>query len=177
MAEMRFCRIPGMLLLFCLLLTGLSACGSRPVPQPKVETAREEIICTAPEISGEEAQVSWESYLKEYGDDLVYVELNEPVTLTFEGEQPEELEIRDSIIDENGALRYQERGTELRAFSWDEEQQAYTIYIPGHFGSMLSSDSSDYEPGACLRGLEIQYRWKGESYISLLVLRTDAGLM
>ena len=42
---------------------------------------------------------------------------------------------------------------------------------------MLSSDSSDYEQGTCLRGLEINYRWNGEDYTSLLALRTDAGLM
>ena len=183
MAAMK--RSGSMLLMF--LLVGFpvlnAGCGGE-VPQPTMEASEGEIICTVPESTdtaaentGEDAEASWREYLEEYGDELVYVELNEPVTLSFEGEQPEELEIRDSIIDENGALRYQERVTELRAFTWDEEQQAYTIYIPGHFGSMLSSDSADYEPGACLRGMEIHYQWNGEEYTSLLALRTDAGLM
>ena len=176
MAAMK--RYGSMLLAFLLLgIPVLGAgCGGR-VPQPTMEASEWEIVCTVPQRTDTEAEISWKEYLEEYGDQLVYVELNDPVTLRFEGEQPQELEIRDSVIDENGALRYQERVTELRAFTWDEKQQAYTIYIPGHFGSMLSSDSSDYEQGACLRGLEINYRWNGEDYTSLLALRTDAGLM
>lgn len=87
------------------------------------------------------------------------------------------LEVRDSIIDDTGKLRYQDRVTEIRDCRWQKEEQEYTFFLSGHFGSMLSSDAGDYEPGASLRGLEIRSQWNGKEVTSRFVVRSDAGLM
>lgn len=154
---------------------GIAGCGDRVVPQAQVSADEEELVCTEDAQASEEA--SWKEYMEAYGSELAYLELGTEILVSFDGEKPEELEVRDSVIDEEGNLRYGDRVTEIRDCRWQEDQKAYTFYLSGHFGSVLSSDLADYEPGACLRGLEIHYRWDGKDYTSRFVVRTDAGLM
>lgn len=156
--------------------TGLAGCGDRRIPQAQVSWEDGELVCTEAAWTSEE-EASWRDYMEEYGENLSYLELGTELTVSFDGEKPEGLEVRDSVIDEEGNLRYEDRVTEIRDCRWQEDQEAYTFYLSGHFGSVLSPDLADYEPGACLRGLEINYRWDGKDYTSRFVVRTDAGLM
>ncbi len=107
-------------------------------------------------------------------DDLPYVPMGTEVTVEFDDQAPDEVELRDFLLREDGTVRYTDREVRTIPVMLDGNQCLFTLDM--NWAALLSSNSADYEPGATIRGFRLACSWGGKQREYTFILRTDAGI-
>lgn len=105
--------------------------------------------------------------------DIPYIQLGESIEVHLAEEDDADYELTDVVLLPDGSYKYKM-----------PDNGPQTVLISGGSGSFelginpaafLSSSTSDYEPGATLRGFRLSGMSGGELQDIYFVLRTDAG--
>ncbi|MCC8122924.1 MAG: hypothetical protein LIO58_05250 [Oscillospiraceae bacterium] len=105
---------------------------------------------------------------------LQYVELGTVINIKFKNAMPENVQISDMLLDENGNELYSEKEIRLLDFSILSDNEIY-ITLQSHPASLLSSQLESYQSGHTIRGFQIACEWDEEySNSYFFAIRTDA---
>lgn len=160
---------------------------------PEAETApqsgTEAAVMITYQSGGREKELFWR-YAGENGEALFpemakekekipYVPLGSGIYVHFqEGECPDEVMIREMILNEDGTEKYGEEAVTAYTRNGDDMEEGYAyIYLEVNRNAFASTDSDTYRKGGVLRGFRIfcSPGTEGEQEYDLL-LRTDAAM-
>lgn len=109
-------------------------------------------------------------------DDLVYVPDKKEISIKFNEEIPKDIHLLEYIIDENGNYKY----------STDEVEKSIDVSMNGdkasfklepNMATLFSSDSTDYDKGAVIKGYRMVCEWKDRKSEYLFVIKSDAAVI
>lgn len=117
-----------------------------------------------------------EEWLEQYGVPAYYPNGTIiKIVLPEKTASPDSVKLTDSIIREDGSLKYDERAavTEIKP---DINENVISFALDGYMASSLSSSLADYENGAVLRCFELTCKWGDNECIYTFCIRTDASV-
>ncbi len=105
--------------------------------------------------------------------DIKYLEMDDLVEITFTKHLPSQVVLHDSILTENGEMKYE--STILKEETLDVIDGKAIYRMNENLAALLSSNSKDYEPGATIRGYQLDCTYNDSVYSYYFVLRSDAS--
>lgn len=105
--------------------------------------------------------------------DLPYIKLNQEFQIAFNGTAPDSVKLEDYILQPNGNARYSER--EVQTIPIELKNGQGSFVLNANPAAFLSSASSDYEPGASIRGFRLTCQWGKNECEYAFIIRSDAG--
>ncbi len=105
--------------------------------------------------------------------DLPYIKLNQEFQITFHGTAPDFAKLEDYIVQPNGNTRYSER--EVQTIPIEFKNGKGSFVLAANPAAFLSSASSDYQPGASIRGFRLICQWGKNECEYAFIIRSDAG--
>ena len=117
-------------------------------------------------------QIPWKKYIQNT-EELLYLELESEIKIHFSRANVQQLMIQDSILTEEGTLKYQSNMTQRIDYKF-KDKNTYTFSITSHPAVGFSSNLEDYKTGESLIGFDISYEWEGKYYHCLFVIKTEA---
>ncbi|MBI9014656.1 MAG: hypothetical protein JEZ08_20630 [Clostridiales bacterium] len=104
---------------------------------------------------------------------LPYFELGSEITISFDDDlAPDEYELYDYILNENGTPKYTDNEVIKRPISLDKGTGSFSLET--HFAALLSSHSNDYKNGTSIRGFKLVCRWGEDECEYGFIIRSDA---
>ncbi len=114
-------------------------------------------------------------WLEQYGDPVYYPDGTVfEVALPKKNTAPDSVKLTDSVIREDGSLKYDETAA-VRELVPQINENVISFTLDGYPASMLSSQLSDYENGAVLRCFELTCKWGDNECVYTFCIRSDAG--
>lgn len=110
-------------------------------------------------------------YYFDIGNKPQYLEIGSEITIEFEGQQPDAVQITDAVLTESGKLKYADAVTKQVEFTRQEE--TFSFPLADHVAVYLSSDLADYEPKSVLRGFKLLCTWGENECEYAFIIRTD----
>lgn len=104
--------------------------------------------------------------------DLPYIQQGKEFVIEFNGTVPDSAELQDHILDAEGNVKYTQR--EIRTYPIEFKNKRGSFVLSSHPAAFLSSNSSDYEPGASVRGFRLLCRWGENECEYAFIIRTTA---
>ena len=101
--------------------------------------------------------------------DLPYVKLNTELHIEFKGTTPDSVKLEDHILNADGNMKYKEIQTIPIEFKNDKG----SFILVSNPAALLSSDSSDYEPGASIRGFRLICKWDENECEYAFIIRSN----
>ena len=105
--------------------------------------------------------------------ELPYIQLNEEIQIDFKGAAPDTVELRDYILNADGSIKYTEKEINIIPIKFKDKQCSFTL-APNP-AAFLSSDTSDYEPGATIRLFRLTCKWGENECEYAFIIRSDAS--
>ena len=99
--------------------------------------------------------------------EIPYVELETIIEIEIKGRVPDTIELKDSVLDENGVIKSRLREDKTIPFTFSNELDIN----PAVF---LSSNIEDYSPGRTTRGFRLTCSWGDNQCEYDFIIRTDA---
>ncbi len=170
------------LIILCMLFM-LSSCGSKSPTEPP------EIIVDAggSTVSNTSSISSWdntvylldstsEKWIDVYGEPVYYpLGTVFRVTLSEKTAAPDRVTVTDTVIRQDGSMKYDERAA-VKNVSPEISENVVSFPLDAHWAAMLSSNLADYEQGAVWRCFEVTCEWGNNSCIYTFCVRTDVGM-
>jgi beta-lactamase regulating signal transducer with metallopeptidase domain len=105
--------------------------------------------------------------------DLPYIKLNREFQIAFKGTAPDSAKLEDYILQPNGNARYSAREVQTIPIEFNDGKGSFVL--AANPAAFLSSASSDYEPGASIRGFRLTCNWGKNECEYAFIIRSDAG--
>lgn len=104
-------------------------------------------------------------------EEIPYIKIGEIILIQFGKKYPEQIVIRDYLLNKDGTRKYPENLTMETRLSLDEGSLQYEL--TPHMAVGLSSNSNDYLDGNVVRGISFAYNMDGDEYEYTFVIKTD----
>lgn len=105
--------------------------------------------------------------------EIPYIELGTKIKIEIKGRVPDRIELTDSVLRENGTVKYSYREDQIIPFTFSNRKGTYDLDI--HPAVFLSSNSEDYLPGKTMRGFRLTCSWGENKCEYGFIIRTDAN--
>lgn len=99
---------------------------------------------------------------------IPYARLGEIVNLTFTGKTPVSYELKESILNKDGAIKTPQRSIHIQFTNGSA-----SFNLSENNFSFLSSNIKDYEFGASIRGYRLICKWEDRMQEYAFIIRTD----
>ena len=107
--------------------------------------------------------------------DLPYIHLGKSINIAFSGKAPDSATLTDHILRPDGRQKFTDATVETIDITFRSGKGAFTL--EKNWATAFSSDSSDYLPGASIRGFRLVCRWGGNEYEYAFIIRSDAAIL
>lgn len=116
---------------------------------------------------------TFETIMKEESKiEIPYIKSGTIIEIKVKGRVPDTVELRDSVLNESGVIKYTTREDITIPFTFSNRKGAFMLEMnPAVF---LSSNSEDYLPGKTIRGFRLTCSWGDNQCEYGFIIRTDA---
>ncbi|MEK4509024.1 hypothetical protein [Paenibacillus sp. FSL K6-2524] len=104
--------------------------------------------------------------------ELPYIKKNAEFHIEFKGAAPDSIEMLDYVLDASGDIKYTEK--EIKVVPFELENKKGSFVLDTNLATGLSSNSADYEPGASIRGFQLNCTWGENESEYAFIIRSDA---
>lgn len=113
-------------------------------------------------------------WIDQYGDsNIKYIKIGEEIKIKFDKPFPDELILKDYILNEDGSKKYKNLKVEDLGFELVDGDVSFIL--EANDSAIFSSNSKDYEDGAVIRGFEIILTYdNGNECEYGFIIKTDA---
>lgn len=109
----------------------------------------------------------------EKNEELVYLKLGDKIRIEFQGDEPDTIELKNSLLYPDGNQKYTPKESDI--LDVELKNGVIEFDLPQDMTVLFSSDSKDYLPGNTIRGLKLKAVWGEEEREFYFVIRTDAS--
>lgn len=113
-----------------------------------------------------------ESIIRESGNSIPYVKFNETVRIKLGKNNPDTYELKDSILNIDGTLKYKVNSTQAIDLKFEGGEASFIL--GKNISVYLSSDSNNYEKGTVIRGFRLIWKKENVQQEIAFVMKTDA---
>lgn len=104
---------------------------------------------------------------------IPYAKLGDTVHISFNRE-PKSYELKESILTTDGVFKYKSEPVHQQPVDIEFNPNSATFTLNENIYSLLSSNTSDYEPGGTIRGFRLVSKWEDQTQEYVFVIKTDA---
>lgn len=122
---------------------------------------------------GKDDSTLFESIIADDKITIPYVKIGEVISIDFQETPPDQYELYDYILNEDGTIKYTSLATETVTLQIDKNVGAFTLNE--NLSSKFSSDTKDYEPGRLLRGFLLIAQQGDKQQEYAFVIKSDAN--
>lgn len=162
-------------------LVGISGCaegttgdlkvsaGEHKIKSIRLNNPKNESFSTSESSPNSEKSEFGFAFKQEASMDIQYLKVGDVVTLNFGHNKPDTISLKDSVLNQNGDVKYSYR--ETLEVPLRKEHGKYKFTINKHIASYL--DSSHIENKKVYRGFSLTATWGEEEYRYAFVVKTD----
>lgn len=166
--------------LLLLVLIMLTACSSQNVQDKNITLKTKDADLTnslkkneGASAVGKDDSTLFESIIADDKITIPYVKIGEVISINFQDSPPDQYELYDYILNEDGTIKYSSLATETVKLQIDKNIGTFTLNE--NLSSKFSSDTKDYEPGGLLRGFLLIAQQGDKQQEYAFVIKSDAN--